>query len=52
MRNQNVNNMLNALYLFTPILIITVAALIMWSFEKHTYEQEVKDEAPTDDEDS
>ena len=44
--------MLNIFYLLTPILIILVAALIMWSFEKHTYEQEIQDEAPTDDEDS
>jgi len=53
MKNQNVNNMLNALYLLTPILIILTAALIMWSFEKHTYEQEIKDETtPPSDEDS
>ena len=44
--------MLNALYLLTPILIILTAAVIMWFFEKNTYEQEVKDEASTDEEDS
>jgi hypothetical protein len=44
--------MLNALYLFIPMLIIVTAAFIMWLFEKNTYEQEAKDEAPTDDEDS
>jgi hypothetical protein len=44
--------MLNALYLFIPMLIIVAAAFIMWLFEKNTYEQEVKDEASTDDEDS
>jgi hypothetical protein len=45
--------MLNIFYLFIPILIILVAALIMWSFEKHTYEQEIKDETtPPSDEDS
>jgi hypothetical protein len=45
--------MLNALYLFTPILIIVAAAIIMWLFEKHTYEQEIQDEtASPSDEDS
>ncbi len=52
MKNQNVNNMLNILYLLTPMLIILVAASIMWAFEKHTYEQEIKDETSPDDEDS
>ena len=45
--------MLNALYLFIPMLIIVAAALIMWSFEKHTYEQEIQDETTSpSDEDS
>ena len=44
--------MLNVFYLLTPILIIVAAAIIMWLFEKNTYEQEIKDETPTDDEDS
>jgi hypothetical protein len=45
--------MLNIFYLLTPILIILTAALIMWSFEKHTYEQEIQDEtASPSDEDS
>ena len=45
--------MLNIFYLLTPILIILTAALIMWLFEKHTYEQEIQDEtASPSDEDS
>jgi hypothetical protein len=45
--------MLNALYLFTPILIIVAAAIIMWLFEKNTYEQEIQDETTSpSDEDS
>jgi hypothetical protein len=45
--------MLNALYLFIPMLIIVAAAFIMWLFEKHTYEQEIQDEtASPSDEDS
>jgi flagellar basal body-associated protein FliL len=45
--------MLNALYLFIPMLIIVAAAIIMWLFEKHTYEQEIQDETtPPSDEDS
>jgi hypothetical protein len=44
--------MLNVFYLLTPMLIIVAAAIIMWLFEKNTYEQEIKDETPPDDEDS
>jgi hypothetical protein len=44
--------MLNVLYLLTPMLIIVAAAIIMWLFEKNTYEQEIKDETSSDDEDS
>ena len=44
--------MLNVFYLLTPMLIIVAAAIIMWLFEKNTYEQEIKDETSSDDEDS
>jgi hypothetical protein len=44
--------MLNVLYLLTPMLIIIAAAFIIWLFEKNTYEQEIKDESSTGDEDS
>jgi hypothetical protein len=44
--------MLNVFYLLTPMLIIVAAAIIMWLFEKNTYEQEIKDETSPDDEDS
>jgi hypothetical protein len=44
--------MLNTLYLLTPILIILTAAIIVWLFEKNTYEQEIKDESSPSDEDS
>ena len=45
--------MLNVLYLLTPMLIIIAAAIILWLFEKNTYEQEIKDETTSpSDEDS
>ena len=45
--------MLNVFYLLTPILIIVAAAIIMWLFEKNTYEQEIQDETtPPSNEDS
>jgi hypothetical protein len=45
--------MLNVLYLLTPMLIIIAAAIILWLFEKNTYEQEIQDETTSpSDEDS
>ena len=44
--------MLNVLYLLVPFFIIVAAAIIMWTFEKFNYEQEIKDEESTDDEDN
>lgn len=44
--------MLNVLYLLVPFFIIIVTAGIIWFFEKFNYEQEIKDEESTDDEDS
>ena len=44
--------MLNILYLLVPFIIIIVAAGIIWTFEKFNYEQEIKDESSTNDEDS
>jgi hypothetical protein len=45
--------MLNVLYLLTPMLIIIAAVIILWLFEKNTYEQEIQDETTSpSDEDS
>lgn len=40
------------LYLFTPFFIISAVAGIMWLFEKFSYEQEIKDEESTSEEDN
>jgi hypothetical protein len=40
------------LYLFTPVFIIIVACFILWLFEKFNYEQEIKDEESSSEEDN
>jgi hypothetical protein len=40
------------LYLLVPIFIIVVACFILWLFEKFNYEQEIKDEESTSEEDN
>ncbi len=40
------------LYLFTPVFIIVAAGFILWLFEKFNYEQEIKDEESTSEEDN
>jgi hypothetical protein len=40
------------LYLSVPFLIIVVACFILWLFEKFNYEQEIKDEESTSEEDN
>ena len=44
--------MLNVLYLLVPFFIIVMAVGIIWTFEKFNYEQEIKDEESTDEEDN
>jgi len=40
------------LYLSVPFLVIVVACFILWLFEKFNYEQEIKDEESTSEEDN
>jgi hypothetical protein len=40
------------LYLSVPFLIVIVACFILWLFEKFNYEQEIKDEESTSEEDN
>jgi hypothetical protein len=40
------------LYLSVPFLIIVVACFILWLFEKFNYEQEIKDEESSSEEDN
>ena len=44
--------MLNVLYILVPFFIIVMAVGIIWTFEKFNYEQEIKDEESTDEEDN
>jgi len=40
------------LYLSVPFLIIVTACFILWLFEKFNYEQEIKDEESSSEEDN
>ena len=39
-------------YLLSPFCIILAGCFILWLFEKFNYEQEIKEEESTDDEDN